>query len=441
MTFDELVRDTLREQADSTGPAPADLAGRVLARRARRRTRGFTAAAVVAVVAISAAVVLPTAPGRGHGHDDQVQHQRQIQHDKKVRQDRQKEQDKQDLKDLKNRLADIPAATGVESHPSQSPPRDRIAAGDQVLAAYYSTRNVSQPGHDVIRTRTYSLLDPSTGRYTQDTRWSDVVVFPGLRTAAVLEQALPAHRVGILDLGTGKVTRWIPVPQGAGGMDLSPDGSKLVVTTYDKNPDWLFWARRVLVNDSYQPQPDYSRTGFAVVDLPSGASQWHALAPDTSMPGSIVDTSGYTLRFSADGTLLVERQMKGSRLVFHRLDGTTAPAPAKERYEDPDLARGGLSPDGSLLAGGYAGEGAKTATEVLDPPAGKRFALQRGQQLLAWADDFHLIAWDIPSGADEFGSRLVLVTVGSDKEVALTGVRHTKQEDSPARWDAVFAHR
>lgn len=84
------------------------------------------------------------------------------------------------------------------------------------------------------------------------------------------------------------MTHWIPVPQGAAALDLSPDGSKLVVTTYDQNPNRLFWAKRILVTDgkgsSYQPQPEYSRTGFSVIDLPSGAARWHALAPDKSMP-------------------------------------------------------------------------------------------------------------------------------------------------------------
>lgn len=413
MIFDDLVRDTLHEQALSSRPAPADLAARVLARRARRRTRGITAATVVAVVAV-AAVVTPITLRTGHGHDRIDRHH--------------------------SGPAHTTAVSGIESHPSQSPPRDRIAAGDQVLAAYYSTRNVRQPDHDVIQTRTYHLLNPGTGRYATDSRWSDVAVAPGLRTAAVLQQALPASRVGILDLGTGRVTRWIPVPQGAGTVAFSPDGGKLVITTYDKNPNRLFWTQRVLVNDSYEPQPEYSRTGFSVIDLPSGASRWHALAPDKpKMLG--VSISGSSLQFNADGTLLTERGMASPLLVFHRLDGTKVPAPVKEKYEDPDFAPAGLSPDGTLMAGGFAGQGSKTATEVLNPATGKRAALQRGQKLLAWVDDSHLIAWDIPSGGNEFGTRLVMVTVGGNSEVPLSGARHTNQEESPARWEAVFAHR
>ncbi|MFG1805162.1 hypothetical protein [Streptomyces sp. NPDC049040] len=408
MSFEELVRDALHEQAESTRPAPADLAGRVLARRARRRTRGFTVATVAAVAAVAFAASVITV-GAGRGHDPHTGD-------------------------------GAPAASGVEAHPSQSPPLDRIAAGDQVLAAYYSTRNVAQPNHDVVLTRTYQLLNPSTGRYVKDPRWSDVAVAPGLRTAAVLEQALPADRVGILDLATGKVTRWIPVPQGAGAVEFSPDGGRLVATTYAKDPNRLFWADRAAVQGSSQPQSEYSRTGFSVIDVASGAARWHALAPDRSLPPGPDLGSGFSLSFNADGTLLTERMMASPETVFHRLDGTTAPAPAKEKYADTALAPAGLSPDGTLMAGGFAGEGAKTATEVLDPATGRRVALQGGQRLLAWVDRRHLIAWDIPPGGNEFGNRLVLVTVGSDKEVPLSGAR-PGTEGSPARWEPVFAHR
>lgn len=333
--------------------------------------------------------------------------------------------------------------SGVESHPSQSPPRDRIAAGDQVLAAYYSTRKVRQPDHDVIQTRTYHLLNPRTGRYTTDPRWSDVAVAPGLRTAVVIEQTLPARRVGLLDLATDQVTRWIPVPQGAGAVAVSPDGGKAVVTTYDQNPNRLFWANRSMVNDTYEPQPEYSRTGFAVVDLPSGASQWHPVAPDVSVPFEAFPRSGSALLFSSDGSLLMDRRMTAPVTVFRRLDGTAVPAPEREKYEDTEGAPAGLSPDGTLMAGGSASHGWSTATEVLDPVTGKRVALLRGEVLLAWVDDKHLIAWDImPGSKNEFGNRLVLVTVGGSKEVPLSGPRHTaSDEPSPARWEPVFAHR
>jgi hypothetical protein len=411
VNIDDLIRDTLREQARSAGPAHPGLAGQVLARRARRRRAGFTVAAIAAIAAIAAAVT-PGVLDSSDKHDPADRHR-------------------------------SPVVNGIESHPSQSPPRDRIAAGNQVLAAYYTTRTVPQPDHDEIQTRTYSLLNPSTGRYTKDTRWSDAAVVPGLKTAIVVEQALPAERVGILDLGTGKITRWIPVPHGAGTVALSPNGRKLVITTYDKTPNRLFWANRgaVIEDDggSQQPQPEYSRTGFAVVDLPSGAAQWHALAPDTSMLGS--PDSGAALQFNADGTLLAERS-PSLHLVFHRLDGATVPAPPKEKHEDPAIAPAGLSPDGTLMAGDFAGKDGTTATEVLDPATGKRAAVQRGQQLLAWADNSHLIAWDTTGGTSEFANRLVIVTVGSNEETPLTGTQDTKTgEPSPARWEPLFTHR
>ncbi|MCL6735236.1 WD40 repeat domain-containing protein, partial [Streptomyces neyagawaensis] len=64
----------------------------------------------------------------------------------------------------------------------------------------------------------------------------------------------------------------------------------------------------------------------------------------------------------------------------------------------------------------------------------------RGQQLLAWVDNKRLIAWDITPGANEFHNALVLVTIGSDKTLPLSGAR--KGSDGAAgRWNPVFATR
>lgn len=64
-----------------------------------------------------------------------------------------------------------------------------------------------------------------------------------------------------------------------------------------------------------------------------------------------------------------------------------------------------------------------------------------GQPLLASADNESLIAWDIgKDGGNEFHNRLVLVIIGSDKIVPLSGFR--KGNDGAAdRWTPVFAER
>ncbi|WP_405618805.1 hypothetical protein OG292_30090 [Streptomyces sp. NBC_01511] len=116
------------------------------------------------------------------------------------------------------------------------------------------------------------------------------------------------------------------------------------------------------------------------------------------------------------------------------------PAPPKERYLDLVPAPAGLSPNGVLVAGPFAGGARTTATQVLDPETGKRVAKLKGQELLVWADDKRLIAWDIAPGGGEFDNRLVLITIGSDKVVSLSGVR-TPKDYSPGRWEPIFAKR
>jgi hypothetical protein len=147
VNVEELVRDSLRELAveqQSAGPGFAD---RVLAVRRRRRTRRLVtvAAAAATVVAVSVAV-----PVLDSGRDDV-------------------------------RPASVPAGDGTSAHPDQSPPRETIAAGRTALAAYYTAEPVAQTKNKATLQRTYWLLDPDTGTYKKDTRWSYVAVAPGPR--------------------------------------------------------------------------------------------------------------------------------------------------------------------------------------------------------------------------------------------------------------------
>ncbi|MGV9569972.1 hypothetical protein ACWDRX_10365 [Streptomyces nigra] len=66
----------------------------------------------------------------------------------------------------------------------------------------------------------------------------------------------------------------------------------------------------------------------------------------------------------------------------------------------------------------------------------------RGAQLLAWADDKRLIAWERVTGLDEpYRPRLVLVTLGSDKVVPLSGVREPDKDMQQQGWEPVFVRR
>lgn len=405
MNVEELLRDSLREQAAETQTAPAELGGRVLTARRRRRTRHLAGAAVTTVLVVAAAVGVPAALNSG---------------------------------DSTVRLASEASRGQTLAHVDQSPPRDLIAVGDQALAAYYTVRMDEQPNRDEIMTRTYSVLDQKTGRYEVDARWAYLVVAPGMRTAAVLERQLPATRVGILDLLTKKVTRWIPVEQGIGSLDFSPDGERLLATTYSENPDRAYWSKRIPVNESVEPQQIDTRTGFAVIDLTKSTVSWTSL-PTRRPPDFPEMGSGRQLLFNTDGTLVYEI-VDMEPVNYRDLHGKKVPTPPKEKHIDLMMAPAGLSPNGELVAGPFAGGVRTTATQVLDPLTGKRVAKLKGQELLVWADDKRLIAWDIAPGGGEYDNRLVLITLGTDKVVSLSGAR-TPKDYSPGRWEPVFARR
>ncbi|MFE5212241.1 hypothetical protein [Streptomyces sp. NPDC056600] len=61
--------------------------------------------------------------------------------------------------------------------------------------------------------------------------------------------------------------------------------------------------------------------------------------------------------------------------------------------------------------------------------------------LLAWAGKDTLVAWDIGRrNGSEFANRLVLVTIGSEKTVPLSGFRGDSDQDA-GRWDPLFVRR
>ncbi|MEU5593470.1 hypothetical protein [Streptomyces sp. NPDC020298] len=403
MNVEDIVRGSLREMAGETEPPPAALADRVLALRRRRRTRTVVTVAASAATVIAIAVGVPLLDG-SDGRDARPAH----------------------------------VVGPVVAHADQSPPRDLIAAGNAVVAGYSTQKQVRQPDKDKITTRTYWLLDPASRTYKKYDQWSFVAVAPGARLAAVLERELPVSRVGLLDLSTGKVERWIPVPQGAGGLAFSPDGTKLVATTYAKNPDRAFWSKRIPVNDTIEPQTVPSRTGFTLIDVASGEGQWHKLPYWKDKIGLSLNARA-DLEFSHDGKLLWEPLSMNPGAQYHAFDGTKVATPAAEAHADP-WVDAGISPDGKLVAGGFAGEGKEIASAVNDAATGKRITKVPGQQLLAWADGKRLIAWGIGGDHNEYHQRLVLVTVGSKKVVPLSGFRSPK-DDTRGRWEPLFTTR
>ncbi|MFF4271440.1 WD40 repeat domain-containing protein [Streptomyces sp. NPDC001536] len=407
MNVEELVRDSLRELAVEEASAGPGFADRVLAVRRRRRTRRLVcvAAATAAVVAVSVAV-----PMLNEGRDDV-------------------------------RPATVTQGDGVSAHPGQSPPSDLIAAGRSALAAYYTTRLVAKSEDEATRERTYWLLDPDTGKYKKDTRWSFVAVAPGLKTAAVLERTLPAERIGLLDLATGEVERWIPVAHGVAGLAFSSDGTELVATTYSEHPDSLDKSE-----GEWTAMHRVSRTGFLLLDQAGrGGGVWHRVTTSVGGRADFAFTRDNKHLFAAGGGLstLV-------RPTYYDLSGEETAAPANEKYLRWDVpAR--LSPNGKLAALGLAEVNdpaiaggtlpGQSLSFIKDPLTGKEITKVRGAELLAWADDQRLIAWERAAGPSEpYKDRLVLVTIGSHKVVPLSGVReHPETGQEP--WEPVFAER
>jgi hypothetical protein len=404
VNVEELVRDSLRWKAVQQSPLAPNFADRVLTVKRRRRNSRFAAVAAATAAVVGVAVAVPLLDSGQDGP----------------------------------RLASETKRNDIVTHPEQTPPKDLIAAGDTALAAYYTSDRVERSSKVGVLDRTYSLLDQKTGKYVKTTKWSYVSVAPGMRTAAVLEKELPAKRIGVLDLLTGKIERWIPVDHAVASAEFSSDGSKLVATTYAKNPDLVYKTDYDSDGDGkkndWEKRHDTSdRTGFSIVDVASGKSSWN----------EVTDNKDVNVRqdfaFSHDDRLVYSGRTTEPDEQFYDLKGNKAAPPANERHLHW-FVEARLSPDGKLAAGEFAGGAKTTASEIVDPYTGKRVAKVRGQQLLAWVDNKRLIAWDILPGTNEFHSRLVLITIGSDKEVPLSGFR--KGDDGAAgRWTPLFAQR
>ncbi|MET7475829.1 WD40 repeat domain-containing protein [Streptomyces sp. NPDC005648] len=405
MNVDDLVRDALREQAAQPLPAPGGFADRVLAvRRSRRNRRLATAAAATAAV-VAVAVAVPLL-----------------------------DSGKKDV-----RPSGVVEQQDIKAHPDQSPPKDLIAAGSTALAAYYVPETVRLTKDTGVTRRAYFLLNPKSGTYERTTKWSWVAVAPGLTTAAVLEQDLPAARIGLLDLASGEVKRWLPVDHGVGGLAFSRDGRKLVATTYGENPDALFKSQG---GGDWGPKMESSRTGFYVVDVATGKRVWTEVKPKTDpsdpMGGFLNARQDFAL--TDDGRHVWAGNPEGDiGKQFWDFTGKEVSAPVGDKYLEW-FVDAGKSPSGGLVAGDFAGKGWKTSSWLVDAMSGAKTEV-RGQQLLAWADESRLVAWDIGrNDKNEFHQRLVLVTVGSAKEVPLSGFRQGHDGDA-GRWEPIFAER
>ncbi len=368
---EELVKDTLTAWAEEA-QVPHDLANQALRKRSWIRVRTTITVAALAAAAIAGAVTLPSVIWK----DDRP-------------------------------VVAAPTASGPEiprADPGSAPPVTLVAAGHLALSAYSSCGYAGGC--------TWHLYDPTVGSYTT-TEFGWVAVAPGGKQAAVLEKQLPASRIGIADTTGGQVRRWIDLDRAAaGGLAWSPDGSKLLVTAYDRDPEQLV--------PDYEKREEGGRIGFFVVDVQSGQTSFYNL-PGVPAPGLPYRDD---LLWSSDGSLVWEWTGQGpTPKRFYDLQGKVQAGPDEEAYTDQPA---GLSPDGLHLA-----VGSKSGSEpsVADVPTGDTVVLRSQreymiQQLVAWTDDAHLIAWAFDRdtyGTDAARARLVLVDVNGSQITPLTG--------------------
>ncbi|WP_141581680.1 hypothetical protein [Actinomadura sp. WMMA1423] len=297
-------------------------------------------------------------------------------------------------------------------------PRRLVAAGHMAVSAYFTGRTVNANGKQTFE-RTWHLYNPSTGEY-EPVPWAYLSVAPGMGRAAVLEGPLPAGRVGVYDMKTRKVVRWIRVDHPVGGAAWSPDGRRLLLTSYGSNPD-------------AQGKPGTSsRTGYYVADSAAGPGAFHPMPAQRDNPGTRQD-----LGWSRDGALIWAPTATVPAKTFYSLEGGKRPAPAHEaEYEDEEA---GLSPNGTLLP--KFGPKPGPAVTVTNVVTGKKAAQLPIESARAWADDRRLFAIGCDplkcKGIGEFRNRLLLVDL-KGKITPLTGYRRSDREGS---WVPVFTHR
>jgi hypothetical protein len=366
---------------------PIDLADRALRRRTRRRslTLALAAGSTALVVAAGAVAVSVAGPGRQPAEPP---------------------------------IQSVPLSsdTTLRTDLRGSAPRRLIAAGHTAVAAYYVIHTAWSDTNPGPLRRTWHLYNPTSGVY-EKTPWAYLDVAPGMHQAAVLE-TLPSSRVGILDMRTRKILRWIPVGHPVGGVVWAPDGRRLLMTSYDRNPD------------VQGPPGSSSRTGFYIVNAGSWQGGFHDLPADRDRVSSRQD-----LFWSRTGKLIWTGVDGDPGKIFYDLNGERRPAPA---HEAEWAEEAGLSPDGTLRPrGGPAPGPAVTITNVT---TGKSVAVLPIQQALVWADDDQLLALGCEGRTcvgGEFRNRLVVASLDG-KITPLTGYQRS---DRPGAWQPVFTHR
>lgn len=325
-----------------------------------------------------------------------------------------------------------PAATvqGVSTDLENGPPKDFVAAGDYAVSAIVTfSRETLDDGSEVLHRR-WAVYDPATSGYLP-TDWSWLDVAPGLEKAAVLEGDLPTDRLGILDLRTHRVD-WVELEYPVAGLAWSPDGTTVLATAYSTTPDLL------LGSGDGPGATAGPRTGFFLVDAERRTSAYHPLPGLGGLqPGDVPSNMNARQDFgwSLDGSTIWGPTDSQPDRVFYDLAGQLAEGDPSAYISYTALSA--ASPDGGLVIGKQSG----LPTNVVNRD-GEVVGEQEALQLLAWADDDHLVALGgcvrPCQGKAEFRNGLVLVAADGSGSQPLSVSR---KGDGLGAWDWVLTRR
>ncbi|NRQ38956.1 hypothetical protein HII36_45125 [Nonomuraea sp. NN258] len=302
-----------------------------------------------------------------------------------------------------------PVATDVRADPEHAPPTRLVTAGRLAVSAFHTVREEAAAGLFQHFRRSWSVYDPRTGGYRPIAgAWVDVA--PGLRVAAVVDGDHLGRRVGVLDLETRRYLTWIELEHPVAAVTWSPDGTRLLATAYRESPD-----RYVRGETIAEPVPPSPRTGFYVIDVRAGTADYRALPPRAGQRIALDQRAD--LAWSLDGGSIYEPTSSSNPdRVFYTLAGEPRDAPAGQRYAE-HTPYSALSPDGRRAIGTL-----RLPTVITDSRTGAEIAQLPVLEVLAWADDDHVVAVDCPGDcADRQDKGLALVRAdGTGKPTRLT---------------------
>jgi hypothetical protein len=379
-----LLAETMRDWSQEV-EVPHDLAHRVLARQRPRRRRlvvpavaGLATAAVVVAALVAGGTVGPVRTDDG----------------------------------------DRTPATGglpdeLHADTAHNPPQEVVLAGDVAVSAIVTYVRVPAPpdGWQTLQRR-YAVANPTTGRY-EPRNWTYAAVAPGLATAAMLEGPLPSSQVGFVDLATGKVTRWVKLDHPVASLAWSPDGSTVLATAYDGDPD----LEKPTGEDSFR-MGGAVRTGFVLVDPEAGTASF------TALPNQEMNVGRADVGWTADGKGVWSPSGTPDELFFD-LEGRPATGNRDDLNSNIGIDAAALSltsPDGRYTITRDSG----LPTAITDNQTGRVYR-QQALQVLAWADDEHVVTLAGCSkpceGTSEFRNGLVLMRYDGTDPVQLTAPR------------------